>query len=163
VYQRIVVPLDGAELAEIALAHGAHLAGLLGAELHLLRVVDVTRLERYGPYGLALEYASYEQVLTTESATARAYLSTLSERLRSTGLHVTDEIRSGVVSREVIAATAPGDLIVMASHGRAGVKRWFLGSVAEDVVRHATVPVMLIRAGEVPATLADPAAKTQGG
>lgn len=162
-YGRIVVPLDGSELAEAALAHAAHLARLTGGELHLLRIVDVTRLERYGPYGLALEYASQEQVMTTEAAAAQEYLTGVSERLRQQGLRVTDEIRSGVVSRELITATGPGDLIVMASHGRAGVKRWFLGSVAEDVVRHASVPVMLIRAGEATHHERTAAASAQGG
>jgi nucleotide-binding universal stress UspA family protein len=45
----------------------------------------------------------------------------------------------------VISTTQEGDLIVMASHGRTGVRRWFLGSVAEEVLRQASVPVLLIR------------------
>jgi nucleotide-binding universal stress UspA family protein len=51
----------------------------------------------------------------------------------------------GYAAAAIISATQEGDLIVMASHGRTGVRRWFLGSVAEEVLRQSTVPVLLIR------------------
>lgn len=151
-YRCIVVPLDGSDLAESALPQAIDLARLTGAPIHLLHVVDVTRLERYGPYVLALEYSGVEPVLADEQAEAKAYLQQVEARLSDAGLLVTSEIRPGRVAREVVAALRPGDLVVMASHGRGGLSRWLLGSVAEDVVRHATVPVLLVKAE--PETLA---------
>jgi nucleotide-binding universal stress UspA family protein len=145
-YRRIVVPLDGSKLAEAALPQAIDLARLTGAPVHLLRVVDFTRLERYGPYALALEYSSAEPVLADEHLEAKAYLQEIQARLDGAGLLVDSEIRQGRVAREVVAAVKPGDVVVMGSHGRGGLSRWLLGSVAEDVLRHASVPVLLVRA-----------------
>jgi nucleotide-binding universal stress UspA family protein len=145
-FHRIVVPLDGSKLAEAALPAAEEFARLANAPIVLLRVVDFTRLEQYGPYGLALEYASVEPVLAAERAEAVKYLEEVCSRLGAKGLSVTFAVRSGPVAREIVAATRPGDVIVMASHGRGGLSRWLLGSVAEDVVRHALVPVMIVRA-----------------
>jgi nucleotide-binding universal stress UspA family protein len=145
-YERIVVPLDGSELAELALPAAAELARLSGAPIHLIRVVDITRLERYGAYGLAVEYAGVETVVSDERRFAEEYLSGVAERLRAEGLTVTTGIERGLAPKVLVAATKPGDTLVMASHGRTGLSRWFLGSVAEEIVRRATVPVLLIRA-----------------
>ena len=145
-YTRIVVPLDGSELAERDLPHAENLARLTGSPLDLLRVVDFTRLECYGPYGLALEYAALDQIRATEQTAGEEYLATVRRDLTDRGLTATSEIRSGLVRQEIAAATQPGDIVVMASHGRSGIPRWFLGSVAEEVVRHSAVPVMLVRA-----------------
>ena len=57
------------------------------------------------------------------------------------------ELRRGAVSRELLDAAEPGDLYVMTSHGRSGPARWFLGSVAEDVIRRSAVPVLLVPHG----------------
>jgi nucleotide-binding universal stress UspA family protein len=144
VYRRIVVPLDGSELAERALPDALQLAELAQAPLHLVRVVDLTRLEQYGAYGLALEYAGLEQVLSDEEKAAKTYLDAQVSRLGAEGGRVTSELRRGFAPREIVAVTHPDDLVVMASHGRSGVSRWLLGSVAEEVVRHAEAPVMVV-------------------
>jgi nucleotide-binding universal stress UspA family protein len=156
-FQRIVVPLDGSKLAEAALPAAEELARLMRAPVLLLRVVDFTRLEQYGPYGLALEYASVEPVLAAERAEAVSYLEDVQRQLSTKGLSVTFAVRSGPVARELVAATQPGDVVIMASHGRGGLSRWLLGSVAEDVVRHAPVPVMIIRAVAANQTAREPA------
>jgi len=145
-YRRIVVPLDGSKLAEESLPQAEELARLTGAPIHLIWVVDYTRLERYGPYALALEYSAAEPMLAEEIAIARSYLQGVEERLATTGVSVDSEVLQGRVAREIVAASKPGDVIVMASHGRGGLSRWLLGSVAEDVLRHTAVPVLLVKA-----------------
>ena len=157
-YARIVVPLDGSELAERALSQAEELARLAGAPLHLVRVVDFTRLERYGAYGLALEYAGLAQVLADESAAAQEYLARVEGELRERGVQATSEVRTGSAPRELVAVARPDDAIVMATHGRGGMARWFLGSVAEEVARRSPVPVMLVRA--IPVAEPLPAAAT---
>lgn len=144
-YSRIVVPLDGSELAERALTTAEEFARLLKAPLHLIRVIDITRLEGRGLSGLAIEYVGPGLLVEAEEATARAYLDAMVTRLESQGLTATSDVRYGFASHEIVAIAAVGDVIVMATHGRSGVKRWFLGSVAEDVIRQAPVPVLLIR------------------
>jgi nucleotide-binding universal stress UspA family protein len=145
-YSRIVVPLDGSPLAEQALEHARELAKFTGAPIHLLRVIDFTRLESYGPYGMAMEYTSFEPILSEEEDASKTYLRRVEAELRESKISVDSEVRRGPVTREIIAASQPGDVIVMASHGRGGITRFLLGSVAEDVIRHSSVPVLLIRA-----------------
>ena len=144
-FDRIVVALDGSELAERALASGEELARRLGVPLHLVRVADTTWL-RFGANEAALEYASLGGELAEEEAQAKEYLEGVGSRLAGEGLTVTTEVRRGFAGRELVAATRPSDLLVMASHGRTGPARLLLGSVAEEVTRHATAPVLLIRA-----------------
>lgn len=144
-YRRIVVPLDGSSLAEKALPQAEELAWLTGASIHLIWVVDYTRLERYGPYALALEYSAAEPMLAEEHAVAVTYLNGVVDRLSAAGLTVDSAVVQGRVARELVAASKPGDVIVMASHGRGGLSRWLLGSVAEDVLRHSAVPVFLVK------------------
>lgn len=153
-YRRIIVALDGSAIAEPALAQAVQLSRLSGAPIHLLRVVDYLRLEQYGPYALALEYSTTEPVLSVEMNDARDYLAKIETRLTDDGLAVDTEVRKGRVAREIVGAARPGDVIVMASHGRGGLSRWLLGSVAEEVVRRAPVPVLLVRANTRPVVAA---------
>lgn len=146
VYERIMVPLDGSEFAERALPPAEELARLTGAPLHLIRIVDVASQARYSAYGLAIEAAALAQVLDEEVEVARDYLDRLEQQVAARGLSVVVEVRSGVPVQEIVAAARPNDLVVMATHGRGGVARWFLGSVAEAVVRRAPAPVLLVRA-----------------
>jgi nucleotide-binding universal stress UspA family protein len=145
-YERIIVPLDGSPLAERALPHAERLAALVAAPIHLVRVIDATKIERRGGFSFGLEPATDEQALVTEESAALGYIGSIERRLLERGVGVTEEVRRGAVAQEICAAANPRDLIVMASHGRGGVTRWFVGSVAEDVVRRATVPVLLVRA-----------------
>ena len=150
-YRRIVVPVDGSDLAERALPQAEALARLAGAPLHLVRVVDLTGLARYGAIGLHAEATAFQLVLANEETVARGDLERTARGLRERGASVTTERRRGDAATEIVGATGPGDVIVMATHGRGGVTRWFLGSVAEEVVRRAPVPVLLVRALPVPA------------
>lgn len=143
-YSRIVVPLDGSDLSKQALPQAEELARLTGAPLHLLRVIDITGMERYGPYALTTSTTAYEEMLTEETTAAEAYLAGIETDLTERGLQVTVELRRGAVSRELLDAAQAGDLYVMSSHGRSGPARWFLGSVAEDVIRRSSVPVLLV-------------------
>lgn len=145
-FNRVVVTLDGSALAEAALDEATALARIFGAGLHLLRVIDLGRLEQYGAFGLGMEYTALDLAVQDERIAARDYLENQQLRLAGNGLLVTTELREGLAAREIVAGLQPGDLLVMASHGRTGVRRWFIGSVAEEVVRSATVPVMLLRA-----------------
>jgi nucleotide-binding universal stress UspA family protein len=68
--------------------------------------------------------------------------------MEEAGVAMTQAVLTGSPFTAIAATTVPGDLIVMASHGRGGVRRWLLGSIAETLVRAAPVPVLLVRAGE---------------
>ena len=145
-FERIVVALDGSELAERALGPAQELARRLGAPLHLVRIADVTRFQ-FGMNEAALEYAALGRELSDEEDEATRYLAAVAARLAADGAAPTTEVRRGFAARQLVDLVRPGDLLVMASHGRTGPRRWLLGSVAEEVVRHAAAPVLLVRAG----------------
>lgn len=148
-YKRIVVPLDGSKLAEIALAEARQLAQLTGAELVLVRVIDYSSRDRFGDFGMLYEYEAIATALEEERQVAEAYLSDLSRKLSAEdGSRVSFEIIDGMAGRAIVRFAQPGDLIVMSTHGRTGFKRWFIGSIAEEVLRHATVPILLVRVTE---------------
>jgi nucleotide-binding universal stress UspA family protein len=147
-YTRILVPLDGSKLAERALPVAEELTRLMRTPLHLVRVVDPTELDLrgYGIYETVLAQGASSPFLTDEAAAAHAYLERMTAREIEQGLGASSEVRHGIAAREIVAVAQPGDFIVMSTHGRGGLARWFLGSVAEEVVRRAPVPVLMIRA-----------------
>lgn len=144
---RIVVPLDGSTLAEAALAPIAELAGTLKAPLHLIEVV-----EPWG-YTMATEPSVYVPVDPEEAlAEARAYLDQTATWLRAMGLSVTTQAVVGSAVTEIarVAREIGATLIALGSHGRGGVARALLGSVATGILQRAEVPVMIVRQAAVP-------------
>lgn len=127
--QRIVVPLDGSPAAERALPLGRRLAGLLGAPMHLVSVHETPPDEK-------------------RLSNVSAYLDREAAAVATHGVHATIETRIGTPEDELLAAVAPGDLLVVTTHGRGAARRWQIGHVAEKLVRHASVPVAMIRADE---------------
>jgi nucleotide-binding universal stress UspA family protein len=144
-YKRIVVPLDGSDLAEQAIDTAEGLARIVGATIHLIRVVDFPASSFTYVYGAMLESEAMTEQLDDERARARAYLAEVARTLEERGIVATTEVRHGVAIQELVDAMQQGDLYVLASHGRSGMARWFLGSVAEEITRRATVPVLLVR------------------
>lgn len=147
-YNRIIVPLDGSKLAESALTEAENLAEALGSELLLLRVIDYSSKDRFGDFGLLYEYEAMGKALAEERELAGIYLDSLTTRLRNDGFTVSSKVVDGISAKAIVGVAEPGDVIVMATHGRTGMKRWFIGSVAEEVLRHSNVPVLLVRAAE---------------
>ena len=147
-YRTILVPLDGSSLAEQALEEAQKLATQLSATLQLVSVIPpVENWEMVAAASMPVwvENAEQEQ---TESVTT--YLQTVAERLRAEGLSVQEEVDYGEPAEQILrrSETGAADLIVMCSHGRSGLQRLWLGSVAMKVMHAATVPVLLVRAVE---------------
>jgi nucleotide-binding universal stress UspA family protein len=146
VYRRIVVPLDGSALAEQALPQAEGLARLTGAPLHLVWVIDPAGAGTLGTVVLHTDALALQLLLEEERIAARDYLERIEQDMGDRQHAVSVEHRQGPAADELLAITQPGDLLVMATHGRGGMARWVLGSVAEAVIRRASVPVLLIRA-----------------
>ena len=140
-YKKILVPLDGSELAETVLPHAEALAKSEGAEIILLRVA-VTPNEALFSRNPALATNIIKEV---EEETD-AYMKAEVEKLKDEGVKVSGITRDGLVPDTIltVAEETHADVIAMSTHGRTGVKRWLLGSVADKVVHHAHIPVMLI-------------------
>jgi nucleotide-binding universal stress UspA family protein len=144
VYKRALVPLDGSSVAESVIPFVLQIAGPLGLDVALLRVVV--------PGPPAVVDAGPVVVANTETLTAdaEAYLLSFARELRANAIRATTEVRFGDPVAEILAGVrqAQADLIIMTTHGRTGLGRLLFGSVAEGVLRHADVPVFLMRQTE---------------
>ena len=139
----MLIPVDGSRLAESAFAYAKELAGRLGSNVTILHVVDPRESETL-PMHRAYVNHSAEIV--------RRRVSDIQKRLgkkQGTGEpHVSGEVAVGHAAEEILRYTAAKgvDLIVMSTHGRTGMWRWVLGSVAERVLHDGNTPIMLVRA-----------------
>ncbi len=135
----ILVPLDGSEVAELALPVATNLARAGGARLVLVRVVWTPGVPGIGP-GEAIFNAWSE---------ADAYLIGVAKQLAASGVSVERRVRYEHPVEGILAETAAehADLLVMCTHGRTGLARLLYGSVAAGVVHSSSVPVLLVRAG----------------
>jgi nucleotide-binding universal stress UspA family protein len=125
---RIVAPLDGSDVAESALPAAARLSRLLGVQIHLVRVVPVSRH--------AVDIDAMRQ-------DAAAYLDARVMRLAAVDLFATRAVLSGPIGATLLEAILPTDLVVMTAHGAGGTRQAPLGRVATRLVAKADAPVLL--------------------
>ena len=157
-YRHILIPTDGSELAEQAVTNGLSLAKSLGAKVTVIiveepnwPVVSEPKVRQsFVEHGAFSDFRRYTEEINEQikNYAARA-LNRVADAAKQAGVPCdTVQVRDVQPYQAIIATAADKgcDLIVMASHGRGGLSRWFLGSVAEDVVRRSIVPVMLVRA-----------------
>jgi nucleotide-binding universal stress UspA family protein len=149
---RIIVPLDGTAAHEPALMTATVLARVLGAELHLVLVIPTlaTLADERAATGLLLP-TTMTAILDLAQQGAVEYLAQIVARCRAEGLTVTAEVLRGDAALMVLdcAERLDADLIVMASHGRAGLDAILAGSVAPRIAGRLGRPLLLVRAGEV--------------
>jgi nucleotide-binding universal stress UspA family protein len=149
---RIVVPLDGSEIAERALPVASELARQLPAPVYVVRAVDAaaTLPLASGVFGAGPVVGEEvtDQIWEEAETEARSTVTSAVSRLQAEGVDASGTILNGSPFFAISEATQPGDLLLLTSHGRGGVRRWLLGSVAEKLVREADAPVMLVPAIE---------------
>jgi nucleotide-binding universal stress UspA family protein len=153
VYKKILVPVDGSEASILGLAEAIKLAKGQAASIRLMHVVN--ELVVTGPYHAA--YAAYGvgTVIDSLRKDGKALLEQARARVGGAGVAVDtvfEESIGGQAGLYIVqqAAAWPADLIVMGTHGRRGLRRMVMGSDAEYVVRHAPVPVLLVRGQKSP-------------
>lgn len=150
-YERILVGLDGSEIAERVLPHVAALAKAFGSTVIVLRATT-------SPERLAAELSpgldvatpvllDPSEILDEERAEIAGYLESVAGRLRGDGLTVQTDEPPGDAATEIVqrAKDLGASLIAMTTHGRTGLGRLVFGSVAQSVLTHATCPVLLVR------------------
>jgi nucleotide-binding universal stress UspA family protein len=143
-YERILVPTDGSDATREAVQQAVDLAAEHGATIHALYVVNSASFA-----GLPMD-SSWENVSAMLSEEGSAALDDVGELAEEHGVDVLRELSDGNPAREIVryAEDEDCDLVVMGTHGRGGIDRLLLGSVAEKVVRSSTVPVLTVRVGE---------------
>lgn len=144
-FKKILVPLDGSDLAASVLPQVQDLAKSQQAEVVLLTVGNI------GSMVIAAEAVPsvVEEVYAAVKGVAQKNLAVIAGELTGKGVKTTTEYREGLPAQGILeyAAESGCDLIAMATHGRSEIA-WILGSVAEKVITHATVPVLLLRVVE---------------
>lgn len=147
-YDRILVPTDGSDGMWPVIQHAVDLARTHEAEIHGIYVVNTAS---YASFSMETAWEGIGEMLRSEG---QAALEEIETRAEAGNVPVETTLIDGSPSSEVIryAEKTACDLIVMGTHGRGGIDRLLLGSVAERVVRSSKVPVLTIRVGGSDAT-----------
>ncbi|MBK7895211.1 MAG: universal stress protein [Anaerolineaceae bacterium] len=143
-FDHLLVPLDGSDLSEAALPMATASANKFRSKITLISAVHI-------PYfiGEGIDFAElYDNLSQNQEQETKAYLQSKQRALLDAGFHVDIHLVVGEPPAEAILHTADEraiDTIVMSTHGRGGLMRWVFGSVTDQVLRKATVPVLLVR------------------
>lgn len=145
-YQHILVPVDGSAISFSAVRHAAQLAQGFNSQLTLISLIAEDPFT-----GVDFHYSSsiMKEYFIQAQANAEQALVEAAQIAAQAGSTVQTKIMQGAVSAEGVLDSARelhADLIVMGSHGRKGLKKFILGSFAQDVLSHAELPVMIIKA-----------------
>ena len=143
-YHNILVPVDGSETSYVAVAKAVEFAKAFGSKI---TVVQVLTLDPY----IAAEYISAHQTNDLIERARTMVLESLNAakaKFSEQGIEVDAKLLEGqVIHREIMNAAEEchADLIIMGSHGRTGLKKLFLGSVAQSILSESTIPVLIVR------------------
>lgn len=146
-YQRILVATDGSTLSKKAVSNAIALAATCGAELVAMKVVP-RYPQAYFEGSIPLSAQEVSRIEAEWTASAQDILAAVEKSANAKGVKTkTVTVKSDLVSDAIIAAAKKhkADLIVMASHGRKGIKRLLLGSETQQVLTHSHIPVLVLR------------------
>jgi nucleotide-binding universal stress UspA family protein len=146
-YKKIMVPLDGSELAECVLPHvEAFVKAFNVSDVILVRVVEPENLPYRIEGGIAPEIVAEKEA--GRKSAAKEYLGRIAKGFAIQGTTVHSEVVIGRITESLAdyAEQNDVDLLIIATHGRSGVSRWVMGSVADKLLRSASVPVLMVRA-----------------
>ncbi len=145
---RILVPLDGSQLAECVLPYAEEMGQKLGAEVVLVSITD--RVKAFLPledlkerYGIKM----IPETVCTPDYEAGQYLDAVKQNLEKKGIKVSKEIICGKTAEEIVvfADTQNIDIVIMSSHGKNGPGKLTHGKVLQDVLKKSRIPVMVIK------------------
>ncbi len=146
-YQKVLVPLDGSELAECVLPHVETMAkGCVMKEVVFVRVVEPFQLPPIGDGNVSDE--EMNKIRIEDETEATDYLKSVLARVSLESAIIHTEVLKGKPAETLaeFASENGFDLIIMSTHGRSGVSRWVFGSTADRVLRSACVPILMVRA-----------------
>jgi len=146
-YQRILIATDGSTLSKKAVSNAISLAQLTGAELVALKVIP-RYPQSYFEGGVALAASEISRIEKQWAEHGQAIVDAVAKSAMSKGVKVKAiTAKSDIVSDAIIGTAKKHkcDLIIMASHGRRGIKRLLLGSETQQVLTHTHVPVLVLR------------------
>ncbi len=148
-YKRIFVAVDGSETSELAVVEASHLASILKAKMCVIII-----LEEFPIYNAAfgIDLIQYQERIRKD---AEAILNRMLELAKKSGVSAEAQLiemtmREWKISEKILEAAQNwrSDLLVIGTHGRRGFRRFLLGSVAEEIIRTSSIPILLIRSKE---------------
>jgi nucleotide-binding universal stress UspA family protein len=140
-YKKILVPLDGSPLAEAVLPHAEALAKSEHAEIIILRVPNAPVSEFLSRDPMIAEMIHDDMEKESEEYVHNKVAALEKENIKVTGITKDGSVPDTILA---VADETHADIIAMSTHGRTGVSRWLMGSVADKIIHHAHIPVMLI-------------------
>ncbi|MDO8673768.1 MAG: universal stress protein [Dehalococcoidia bacterium] len=147
IYRKVMVPLDGSELAECVLSHVKALAAVSHpGGIIFVRVVEPLSLSTVTGFDVSADL--FMRIEKEERADAEKYLQGIVKRFDADSISTRAELLFGFAAEALAnyARKNAVDLIVIATHGRSGISRWVWGSVADRLLRSACAPIMIVRA-----------------
>jgi len=144
-YQHILVPIDGSDISYSAIRHAAEIAKTFGSKVTAISVVSedpFAAADFYYTSAMLKDYVK-EAVKNAEESLVKA-----EQIAQQQGITISTQVIKDAVSAETVVATAEElktDLIVIGSHGRKGFQKFFLGSLAQDVLNHTQLPVLIVK------------------
>jgi nucleotide-binding universal stress UspA family protein len=144
-FTKLLVPLDGSDLSKMALPVAEKLAEALSIPITLFEMATMHRYVAYG-YGPTIDCVKMD---ADEKKELEEEMTALNEKIKQKGIDVTSIVTLGndaAIEIEKVSETIGADLIIMTTHGRSGLDRWVMGSVAEKVLRYGKVPLLLVNA-----------------
>lgn len=159
-YQKIMIPLDGSDLAECVLPHAeAFIKGGMARTAVFLWVLEPLPTAMYGASVETFASSAQEEIFASQAdylakmqterkSTAEEYLNRIAGRFNQYGAEIKCQILEGRIAETLAgyAETNNVDLLLIATHGRSGVSRWLMGSVADRVLHSSRVPVLMVKA-----------------
>lgn len=145
--KKIVVGVDFSEESEQAVREALNIARHVGAELALVHIGVVVEPPKHLGGSVHSSIKEWESMLRDQLAEDRRQLEEIRERMRGQGVEISHLVRDGFADTGLVDAAKEleGDLLILGTHGRSGIKRFFLGSISERVVRLSTTNVMVAR------------------
>ena len=151
-FRRVLVPLDGSEESEVIVPYVKELGSKLEAEIILFQAVERAK-HTYATDNMVVTHLPYsDEEMEPFKADAESYLNQVGNLLKGDGINLRSKVGIGEAAEWIIeyADEIDADLVAMATHGRSGISRWTLGSVASKVLHAGNTPLMLLRASENP-------------
>jgi nucleotide-binding universal stress UspA family protein len=144
-FNKILMSLDGSDLAECVFPYVEDIAKLRNSLVEAAFVVEHYEMPFYG--GVVFDEDNLKKIEQSAKKGAEHYMKTVKKRLFSKGIDINTVVLEGKIADSLVdyANNNGFDLIVMATHGRSGLARWVIGSVADKILHCSTVPVLLIR------------------
>lgn len=148
-FKKILVPTDFSEYSQDALIYAASLAKTFGATIECIHVIDLTFLSANGPSGVYSSATDIEGTMKSLRARSQKELDFFVRKEHVQGIDVKGHLREGIAADEIVklADEIHADLVVIPTHGRSGLDKLVFGSTCERVIRTASIPVLVLKAG----------------